>query len=320
MGKGQGSSRRRRGQGTPASKSSEMAQRPPPHFFKVILPLRTTLMIPKEFIRKHGKNLPKVGSFEVPTGEIWEIDLVHSQGHVFLAKGWKEFAENYSIGDGHFLVFRYDRKSHFSVIIFDKSASEIEYPLPKSQDDEILEEVEAEGGPNKRRRKEKFGSKCKMKLEKSLKSGGSPSLNPKNKSSKTYLQQSYTEGTRKSKKVTNAAYQRAKSFKSQNPFHIALMYQSYVSSPYTLTIPLRFAEKQFSRKRNDVVLVWGGKSWPAKCVFCKLQKVNINGWKRFAVDNHLEVGDVCILEVVRGHHSRSPLIIDVTIFRFRTTS
>ncbi|CAH9139121.1 unnamed protein product [Cuscuta epithymum] len=181
MGKGQGSSRRRRGQGTPASKSSEMAQRPPPHFFKVILPLRTTLMIPKEFIRKHGKNLPKVGSFEVPTGEIWEIDLVHSQGHVFLAKGWKEFAENYSIGDGHFLVFRYDRKSHFSVIIFDKSASEIEYPLPKSQDDEILEEVEAEGGPNKRRRKEKFGSKCKMKLEKSLKSGGSPSLNPKNK-------------------------------------------------------------------------------------------------------------------------------------------
>ena len=46
---------------------------------------------------------------------------------VWLLSGWQEFAEYYSIGYGHCLVFRYDGDSTFRVLIFDKTASEIEY-------------------------------------------------------------------------------------------------------------------------------------------------------------------------------------------------
>ncbi|KAM7506962.1 hypothetical protein LguiA_017415 [Lonicera macranthoides] len=58
----------------------------------------------------------------------WSI----SNGEVWLQEGWKEFSNHYSIGLWQFLVFRYEGNSHFHVLIFDMSASEIEYPTPKN--------------------------------------------------------------------------------------------------------------------------------------------------------------------------------------------
>ena len=42
-------------------------------------------------------------------------------------KRWKEFAECYSLEQGHFVVFKYEGNSHFHVLIFDETATEIDY-------------------------------------------------------------------------------------------------------------------------------------------------------------------------------------------------
>ncbi|CAH9139122.1 unnamed protein product [Cuscuta epithymum] len=312
-------------------------------FVKIIFPSEdSTLKIPEEYVRKCGKKMPKVGSFEVPTGEVWEIELVHSQGQVCLAKGWKEFTRKYSIREGHFLVFRYDGESHFHVIIFDKSATEIEYPQFKthdddgdaarfkaacnsesdSDDDEIFqEEMETECGLNKRKRKEGFGSEVgdvnrlnySVNVEESLHHvhESSPSLNPKNLSVEAYKKYKW----RSVRKVTNAI-ERAKSFRSKNPFYISVMYRSYISSPYTLSIPLQFVKNLFTSKHNDlhtdILLISSGRSWSAKCTLGRSACVKINGWRDFVLDNNLKIGDVCILEGLKGG---SPLIFNVIIFR-----
>ncbi|CAH9139124.1 unnamed protein product [Cuscuta epithymum] len=299
------------------------------HFVKIIFPSEdSTLRIPEEFVSKYGKKMPKVGSFEVPTGEVWEIELVHSHGQVCLAKGWKEFTRKYSIREGHFLVFRYDGESHFHVIIFDKSATEIEYPQFKthdddddddarfkaacnsesdSDDDEIFqEEMETECSPNKRKRKKGFGSEVgdvnglnyRVKLEESVHHvhESSPSLNPKNKS------------VRKK----NNAIERAKSFRSKNPFYISVMHRSHISSPYSLSISLPFAKNVFTSVHNDLLLISSGRSWSAKCIIGRSACVKITGWKDFVLDNKLKIGDVCILEGLKGG---SPTSFNVIIFR-----
>ncbi|PSS26077.1 B3 domain-containing transcription factor [Actinidia chinensis var. chinensis] len=46
----------------------------------------------------------------------------------WLHDGWKEFSEHHSISCGFFLVFNYEGNSKFNVLIFDLSASEIQYP------------------------------------------------------------------------------------------------------------------------------------------------------------------------------------------------
>ena len=50
-------------------------------------------------------------------------------GGVWLENGWCEFASCHGLTMGHLLVFRYDENSQFDVLIFDATATEIDYPL-----------------------------------------------------------------------------------------------------------------------------------------------------------------------------------------------
>ncbi|CAK9157297.1 unnamed protein product [Ilex paraguariensis] len=103
-----------------------------PQFFRIIFSQSSRnhrLRIPTEFMRRYGNSVPNHVFLKVPTGEVWQAELRKSNGVAWLENGWKEFREFYTIEYGHFLVFRYDGNSHFHVLIFDRSTSEIEYPF-----------------------------------------------------------------------------------------------------------------------------------------------------------------------------------------------
>ncbi|GKU99046.1 hypothetical protein SLEP1_g11958 [Rubroshorea leprosula] len=130
-----------------------------PHFFKIILeePDRCEkLMIPKKFATRYRSDISSPVFLEVPSGALWKVELKTCADKTWLCNGWPEFAKDCSLGHGSFLVFRYEGNSHFHVIIFDKTASEIAYPYGRThgkvlnstgiQDDddesvEILDEV-----------------------------------------------------------------------------------------------------------------------------------------------------------------------------------
>lgn len=81
--------------------------------------------IPDEFVIKYGADLQDLVFLEVPTGAIWQVKLHNSN---CLNEGWNQFKDYYSIACGYFLLFQYNGNSHFSVFIFDLTASEIQYP------------------------------------------------------------------------------------------------------------------------------------------------------------------------------------------------
>ncbi|KAJ8549988.1 hypothetical protein K7X08_033695 [Anisodus acutangulus] len=101
-----------------------------PKFYKIIFPQHecTRLRIPEEFASRYCRNMLNPVYLEVPSGEVWEVEVEHSQGQIWLAEGWQDFTDYYSIRCGHFLMFGYNAHSHFNVTIFDLSAAEIEYP------------------------------------------------------------------------------------------------------------------------------------------------------------------------------------------------
>ncbi|XP_018632329.1 putative B3 domain-containing protein Os03g0621600 isoform X1 [Nicotiana tomentosiformis] len=101
-----------------------------PKFFKIIFSQHESsrLRIPEDFASRYCKNMLNPVYLEVPSGEVWEVEVVHSQGRICLGIGWQDFSDFYSISRGHFLMFGYNARSHFNVSIFDLSASEIEYP------------------------------------------------------------------------------------------------------------------------------------------------------------------------------------------------
>ncbi|KAI8542286.1 hypothetical protein RHMOL_Rhmol08G0127200 [Rhododendron molle] len=115
-----------------SNRSSSHEVKAAPHFFKIIhssVVPHQKLRMPLKFISQYGNNLGNNVFLKVPSGAVWKVELERSNGVVWMCNGWKEFAKYYSIGFGHLLVFRYDGNCNFNVLIFDTSASEIEYPV-----------------------------------------------------------------------------------------------------------------------------------------------------------------------------------------------
>ncbi|XP_042974807.1 B3 domain-containing transcription factor VRN1-like isoform X2 [Carya illinoinensis] len=111
-----------------------------PHFFKIIPPdsLRDgKLRIPTRFIRRYGESLSNLALIKLPNGAEWKLELAKCDGKVWLKKGWREFMEYSSLKQGHLLVFRYEGKSHFCVLLFDESATEIDYPFNSSPGEDL---------------------------------------------------------------------------------------------------------------------------------------------------------------------------------------
>ncbi|KAI3441124.1 TF-B3 domain-containing protein, partial [Psidium guajava] len=112
-----------------------------PHFFKIILSdtLQSgKLMIPRRFIAKYGNRLPSQLLLKVAGDANWPVELEKCDDSVWICKGWRNFLDYYSISHGHLIVFRYEGGSIFHVLMFDKSASEIEYPLKPVAPEELL--------------------------------------------------------------------------------------------------------------------------------------------------------------------------------------
>ncbi|XP_039045803.1 B3 domain-containing protein At1g49475-like [Hibiscus syriacus] len=107
--------------------------------------LLTQRGIPAKFARDYGIFLSNPVFIKVPSGKIWELELVKCGGKMWFRNGWLNFAKHYSVETGHFLVFRYEGGCHFHVIILDRTATEIKYPdvdqevkVEESDDDDEL--------------------------------------------------------------------------------------------------------------------------------------------------------------------------------------
>ncbi|XP_044980571.1 B3 domain-containing protein Os11g0197600-like isoform X1 [Hordeum vulgare subsp. vulgare] len=90
-------------------------------FARVFLPqlYGDRLKIPPSF-NQYLQNQPTgLVSLKGQSGNTWRAELASDNEGFFFVKGWKEFVRDHSIETGHFLTFRYDGRSQFSVVIFD---------------------------------------------------------------------------------------------------------------------------------------------------------------------------------------------------------
>jgi hypothetical protein len=58
---------------------------------------------------------------------------------IWFQNGWQDFMESHSILYGYFLFFRYEGSSKFHVLVFDNTATEIQYTWSKKRklEDEV---------------------------------------------------------------------------------------------------------------------------------------------------------------------------------------
>ncbi|KAJ4838357.1 hypothetical protein Tsubulata_019997 [Turnera subulata] len=168
-------------------------------------------MIPPMFTRKYGKDLPSTVILIVPTGATWRVELVRCGAEIWLQNGWKEFADYYSLTYGHLLLFQYKGNYDFHVLIFDRSATEIEYPLGSLHRDE-------QGFQDQEVEESETDISIEI-IEERLFSGRSDvASKPSNKKQKPSKTESASKMQPMSSVQKARALSRASAFKSTNPF------------------------------------------------------------------------------------------------------
>ncbi|CAL0318552.1 unnamed protein product [Lupinus luteus] len=258
------------------------------------------LMIPNNFTRRFGAVLPNPLFFKPPDGTEWKVYWIKNDGKIWLQKGWKDFATYYSLDYGHLVVFEYHESSHFEVHIFDMSALEVEYPFHnKISNVESLANLNEESPLKKKRLKSPISSLHLHKTE----------VNAQTKDGKTTQCTSLMISPRPR---TNGNLEEAKKFASENPFLEINIRPSYLNGNHP-SFSSVFARRYFKQRKQNVMIKFGNKFWPLK-LLCYLSNGSAsfgNGWALFAKENKLEVGDVCVFELI----NREDKVFDLHIFR-----
>lgn len=302
-----------------------------PHFFTVVLQntIRdNTLLIPVKFMRRYGETLSNPVSVKLPCGLEWKMELRKFDGRVCLHKGWPEFVKHYSIALGHFLVFRYEGNSRFHAFIFDKTAVEIDYPINLShsdapnveeiKDDESVEILENFSEcPGKRKssplpcsqhhkkfRASPIGETESRRTRSYEKRIGYSMRNrdlQHSKSMQEKFQVSAEVGDHEDKSVMS----RLRNSEVENSTYKVVIKPTHVGEYYDMRLPRTFESKIFKNRSLDGLLaISDGKTWPVK--FRRRSSNEIRrgsrllkeGWKKFAEDNNLKVGDTCVFQLI----------------------
>lgn len=95
---------------------------------------------------------------------------------------------------------------------------------------------------------------------------------------------------------------------------VVVLKRSHVTGPYYMTFPSEWARIHLPHKDLDVTLQNNEKTWKANFTFTGRSGALGGDWKRFVIDNFLNVSDVCMFNLVSGENEDP--ILDVRIFRY----
>ncbi|RZC45288.1 hypothetical protein C5167_038238 [Papaver somniferum] len=256
------------------------------------------LALPKRFVGKFRTELSDVAVITIPNGQVWRVQLREAKGEILFGSGWKDFMDYFPLAIGHFLILRYDGNSRFHIFVCDMSATEIKYPL-HSSNVEISSHTSVFSASTTEETDYVENSEilCPCPISRIPLPASRHIPLPAKKERKS-----------RAERETNV-------FKSQSgnlTFKI-VMQPAYVREGRTVVhVPVGF--KAFREVDRDIATLRDseGRTWDVGISTYREKHTKlVTGWSDFVLDNRLEVGDVCIFELI----DRDNLQIDVTIMR-----
>ncbi|KAL6902323.1 hypothetical protein ACP4OV_005199 [Aristida adscensionis] len=265
-------------------------------FFKVMMgDFHERLAIPDKFEQHFGGKIGTTMNLESHSGYTFDVQVAERHGRLVLQSGWKSFASAHDLKMGDFLVFKYDRFSHLKVLIFGISGCEKAPPNLMAEND-ILDE--------KRLKNTDILSSYRNSPpsdEKTLEQKGSSRQKDRSAHSlKSYILPFRTHLTTVQREKLK---REVRAIGSSIPIYACVMRKSFISGAKpTVNIPAEYADTYLPFEGGKLVLQHGGKSWEVRCLVVQSRKRRFKrltkGWRGFAGDNNLKLGDICLFELL----------------------
>ncbi|PPD78323.1 hypothetical protein GOBAR_DD24750 [Gossypium barbadense] len=271
------------------------------HFFRIILSQTQKLPLPKRFDSLYGDDLSNTVIVKAPTGPEWKVELMKCDGEIWLANGWKDFADYFSL------------KLHFEIEYpngIDNHDVELQIPdVEEVGSEDVVEIVNNVSPPRKTTEKTRSSPRRRTRMQ--------GATNAKKSEFRMSSRDGSKIGPEQAGGGTSAAQRSSASsanhFGSEKPFFVVNIQPSYITA-FHANVPFTFARTYFTWKEADVILKdRDGRTWPIHLkVYNKYHCTSFGrGWKAFAIDNDLRVGDSCAFELLE----RPEISFRVTIFR-----
>ncbi|KAK7395570.1 hypothetical protein VNO78_16132 [Psophocarpus tetragonolobus] len=273
----------------------------PIHFFRIIDPqnlLQGNLKLPEEFVSKHGKHLSKTMLLNLPNGAEWKVNLEKRDGSIWFQDGWKEFMEYHSLTHGHLLVFKYNGTFHFDVFICDMTATEIDYPINKTNKKRLRINSEEIQPSKSQKTNENHRERNSYNLQHTSSRRG--------RDHKGMILDSFICRFKNLNEMTNIDADANLSFTLKiKPSHLLKQYVYLAKNPL----------KSYMKGGGQfVTLLVGDRSWRVKLINYPDKSVSYftSQWSTFARENHLQDGDACMFQLL---NSSDHLVMKVFICR-----
>ncbi|KAI0503718.1 hypothetical protein KFK09_014657 [Dendrobium nobile] len=316
--------------------------------------LELVTVLPKKFIDHFKGELLETIELKVPSGDKWHVELKKTGDGVVLDCGWTNFVAAYGILENDTLVFKYDGRSSFIVLIFEQSGCEkaashcamrkdgmeelcaiasgkkdrhpcyessprtSEQPKQLAMFQKILRANRDAKEKHLKRRMNTMSTKRILRQKNFTGTRGKKSLNEQeseikqgtmNLSNEVSLAKQWnpkdfiiSKKARLTDAVKNIVLHLAETNQTDKPTFVSIMVPSCISKRFYLTIPIAFAIQYLPRASGRVLLQLNGKerTWPVHCLVQGNSVGFSSGWKEFVQYNQLNVGDVCIFEMLEA--------------------
>ncbi|KAL6219529.1 hypothetical protein ACLB2K_007288 [Fragaria x ananassa] len=295
---------------------------------------------------KYGQDISNSACLKLPSGAEWPVKLTRCNGKVWFEKGWPEFSMFFSLDYGDFLLFRYEGNSVIQVCIFDRTATEIDYPIAMlgmeetdhedEEDDDISIEILEDSPPRPEVKREKSplpwhsrgaavqleDNRNSMKVESDCSMDcGMASVNPspfdignKNKGSETSGE--VAERHCSFFRVPRDNLEAASKFIPKILF-FRVTIRAYHLARSNVNGPANFIKKSIKRlqQKQTVMLQVKKFLWPVNLVPRTQGSAGklCGGWITFAGEHDLKEGNVCVFELMEVEANN--IVLKVHIFR-----
>ncbi|KAE8786418.1 B3 domain-containing protein [Hordeum vulgare] len=279
-------------------------------FFLVVLPNSLKKMrLPDKFARLLDGRRPRELKLREAgrQGLLWVTDVVFdADGHMYLGRGWEQFARAHDLRLGHFLILSYDGHTVLTVKVFDGSMCRRDY---QHHDDTFSGSSSASGntlGVSKMSnpcdsdgsQNERSYSSEELSAEDSLSVDNSVESANLQKLSNNYALSSHCRLTKAQKMKINAVL---KKIKPKFKMLVVQMKKSNIRR-YTLEIPKDYALKHFPCEDTSITLQLPRKNKNWKCkLYVRPSGVAGSGRcslyvGKFVHDTHVREGDIYLFQ------------------------
>ncbi|VFQ86899.1 unnamed protein product [Cuscuta campestris] len=299
------------------------------------------LALPKKFAENLRGKLAGTVSLKGPSGSVWKVGLEADGDDLYLKHGWKTFVQEHSLQKNDVLVFKYHGNLQFDVLVFDQLSlceKEASYFVKQCAHTEIV--VADKKDKTAPPRTIRFGAAISESSDEEVtrivvrkkprkdvvpkqvmnQYSGKPRNRPADSSgpssSRVGLSLRLDSKRRPVTEEEKDKVIQAATVASFDNSLTVIMRECHVYTGFYLTIPVDWSRKHLPQANFEACLRVKDKAWMAKCYYRRTMGghgISRSGWKYFALQNHLEMDDVCVFDMVS--RSNKLCIFDVRIFR-----